>query len=153
MGFLFFGKKKKKQQHQAKAISSEQINSKQASNTSRTTDTKPKNDVKEVKEQQPKENITQEKDNNINKSEKTKNENVEQTKTENVEERKTKVLHVTPHPEGGWQIKGNNHKKALKRFETQALAIEEAKAMAESRGISYMIHKKDGRIRKKRYDK
>ncbi len=69
------------------------------------------------------------------------------------EKRVTKTLHVTPHPDGGWQIKGNNHKKALKRFETQAEAIAEAKKMADSRGINYTIHKKDGRIRKKRYDK
>lgn len=136
MGFLFFGRKKKKQ-------------NKVESNTTNKTNT-----VEETKNvESKKQEAPVEKQEPKQESKNTNTENIETTKEETTDERVTKVLHVTPHPDGGWQIKGNNHKKALKRFDTQAEAIAEAKIMADSRGINYMIHKKDGRVRKKRYDK
>ena len=43
--------------------------------------------------------------------------------------------------------------KALKLFDTQAEAIAFAKEKAENQDGSITIHKKDGKIRKQRYDR
>ncbi len=63
------------------------------------------------------------------------------------------VQHVTRHPDGGWQVKGSGNKRATIRTKTQAEAIEIAKKIAENKGTSYRIHKKDGKIRKTTYNK
>jgi hypothetical protein len=71
------------------------------------------------------------------------------------EEKKTKPrtqpYHITKHPDGGWQIKRGGADRALKRFDTQKEAIEYAKVIEKERGVSYIIHKADGSIRKKEY--
>jgi hypothetical protein len=56
---------------------------------------------------------------------------------------------VSPHPDGGWQVKVENGKKATKRFNTKAEAEEFAKGIADNQGSSVMRQKKDGKLQKK----
>jgi len=85
-----------------------------------------------------------------------KNQKDEDLKKEEVHEdskpkkRKT-VYHVTKHSLGGWQIKKAGGERAIKRFETQLKAIEYAKILEKEKGIAYVIHKADGKTRKKKY--
>lgn len=51
-----------------------------------------------------------------------------------------KNQHVTPHPQGGWQVKGAGNQRATVRTETQA----EARTIARA-----IVHGTDGRIREK----
>ena len=68
------------------------------------------------------------------------------------EEKKRKVSnHITKHPQGGWQIKKSGSTRALKRFRTQKEAIEFAKGLEDTTGTAYVIHKADGKTRKKTY--
>ena len=57
---------------------------------------------------------------------------------------------VSPHPEGGWQVKKANAQKALKKFKTKAEAEAYAKQVAANQGTSVVRQKKDGKIQKKR---
>lgn len=41
-----------------------------------------------------------------------------------------KNQHVTPHPKGGWQVKGDNNSKATVRTKTQKEAADKARAIA-----------------------
>ena len=41
-----------------------------------------------------------------------------------------KNQHVTPHPSGGWQVKGSGNSKATKRTSTQAEAVKIARSIA-----------------------
>ena len=56
---------------------------------------------------------------------------------------------VSPHPDGGWQVKKANAQKALKRFETKAEAEKYAKQVASNQKSSVVRQKKDGKIQKK----
>ena len=58
-------------------------------------------------------------------------------------------LHVTPHPNGGWQIKRDNAKRAIVRTPTQRDAIDLARPMSRKDGSELVIHRPDGRIRDK----
>lgn len=60
-----------------------------------------------------------------------------------------KPQHVTPHPDGGWQVKGAGNEKATKRTDTQKEAIDVAKSIAQNRQTEVVIHRPDGRIRDK----
>jgi hypothetical protein len=57
---------------------------------------------------------------------------------------------VSPHPDGGWQVKVEGGKKATKRFDTKAEAEKFAKEIAANQGSSVMRQKKDGKLQKKR---
>ena len=57
---------------------------------------------------------------------------------------------VSPHPDGGWQVKKANAQKALKRFKTKAEAEAYAKQVAANQGTTVVRQKKDGKIQKKR---
>ena len=61
--------------------------------------------------------------------------------------------HVSFREDGKWQVKFAKGSKALKLFDTQAEAIAFAKEKAENQDGSITIHKKDGKIRKQRYDR
>lgn len=79
-------------------------------------------------------------------------EEMNEIKEEPKEEKKRKVSnHITKHPQGGWQIKKSGSNRALKRFRTQKEAIEFAKGLEETTGTAYVIHKADGKTRKKTY--
>lgn len=57
---------------------------------------------------------------------------------------------VSPHPDGGWQVKRANAKVALKRFDTKAEAEEYAERVAANQGTYVVRKKKDGKIQKKK---
>ena len=60
-----------------------------------------------------------------------------------------KNVHVTPHPSGGWQVKGAGNGKATKVTSTQSAAIERAKPMAQNNKSELVIHRPNGQIRDK----
>ena len=60
-----------------------------------------------------------------------------------------KNQHVTPHPEGGWQIMGAGNERATKRTDTQAEAINIAREIAANQQSELVIHGTNGRIRQK----
>ncbi len=60
-----------------------------------------------------------------------------------------KNQHVLPHPEGGWQVKGEKNEKATVRTETQAEAIVIAREIAQNQKSELIIHRRNGQIRKK----
>ena len=56
--------------------------------------------------------------------------------------------HVTPHPDGGWQVTAPDGDRASARTPTQADAIERAREIVHnSGGGEVVIHGRDGRIR------
>ena len=58
-----------------------------------------------------------------------------------------KSQHVTPHRDGGWQVKGAGNEKATKRTDTQKEAIVFAKPIAINQKTEVVIHRPDGQIR------
>lgn len=60
-----------------------------------------------------------------------------------------KNQHVTPHPSGGWQVKGSGNSKATKRASTQAEAVKIARSIAINQKSELLIHGENGRIREK----
>lgn len=60
-----------------------------------------------------------------------------------------KNQHVTPHPQGGWQVKGAGNQRATVRTGTQAEAISIAKELAIKHNSELVIHGTNGRIREK----
>ncbi len=60
-----------------------------------------------------------------------------------------KNQHVTPHPDGGWQVKGVGNEKATVRTDTQAKAIEKGREIAKNQGTELVIHRPNGQIRDK----
>lgn len=57
--------------------------------------------------------------------------------------------HVTPHKNGGWQVKGAGNSRATARTDTQADAIRRARDIAINKGSEVVIHGRNGQIRKK----
>ena len=55
--------------------------------------------------------------------------------------------HVTPHKNGGWQVKGAGNSRATARTSTQAEAYQIAKAIATNKHSEVVVHGKNGRIR------
>ena len=60
-----------------------------------------------------------------------------------------KNQHVTPHPGGGWQVKGSGNSKATKVTSTQAQAIKVGRKIANNQKSELLIHGTDGKIRAK----
>ena len=60
-----------------------------------------------------------------------------------------KDQHVTPHPDGGWQVKGAGNSKATLITDTQQQAIDRAREISKNQESELVIHKKDGTIRDK----
>lgn len=60
-----------------------------------------------------------------------------------------KNQHVTQHPDGGWQVKGEGNEKATVRTNTQKEAIDIARDIAKKQDSELVIHGTDGRIRQK----
>ncbi|UUM13459.1 DUF2188 domain-containing protein [Clostridiaceae bacterium HFYG-1003] len=60
-----------------------------------------------------------------------------------------KNQHVTPHPKGGWQVKGSGNSKATVRTRTQAEAVKSARKIAANQKSEVVIHGQTGRIRAK----
>jgi hypothetical protein len=62
---------------------------------------------------------------------------------------KGKNQHVTPSPNGGWQIKGAGNSKATRITETQQEAIDAARNIAINQQSELIIHNRRGQIREK----
>lgn len=60
-----------------------------------------------------------------------------------------KNQHVTPHPDGGWQVKGAGNDRATVRTDTQAEAISIAREIARNQESELIIHRPNGQIREK----
>lgn len=60
-----------------------------------------------------------------------------------------KNQHVTPHPAGGWQVKGEGNSKATVRTSTQKEAIDRARAISKNQGSELVIHRLNGMIKDK----
>lgn len=60
-----------------------------------------------------------------------------------------KDQHVTPHPDGGWQVKGAGNSRATVRTKTQSEAIDIARSISRNQGSELVIHRPNGRIRAK----
>ena len=60
-----------------------------------------------------------------------------------------KNQHVTPHPNGGWQVKGAGNERATVRTTTQTEAIAVARNIAINQGAEVVIHRPNGQIREK----
>jgi uncharacterized protein YdaT len=58
-----------------------------------------------------------------------------------------KVYHVTPVAEGGWQVKGEDAKRASSTHAKKEEAVARAKELAKGQALGQVIiHKKDGTI-------
>jgi len=62
---------------------------------------------------------------------------------------KGKNQHVTPHPAGGWQVKGAGNTRATVRTATQKEAAAIARIIAQNQHSERVIHGENGRIRAK----
>ena len=60
-----------------------------------------------------------------------------------------KNQHVTPHPDGGWQVKGAGNNRATVRTNTQAQAIDIGRTISSNQGSELVIHRPNGQIRAK----
>lgn len=60
-----------------------------------------------------------------------------------------KNQHVTPHPGGGWQVKGGGNTRATVRTSTQSEAIGIARKISQNQGSELVIHRPNGQIRDK----
>lgn len=60
-----------------------------------------------------------------------------------------KNQHVTPHPKGGWQVKGSGNSRATVRTTTQSDAINIARDIAINKQAEVVIHRPNGKIRDK----
>jgi len=60
-----------------------------------------------------------------------------------------KNQHVTPHPNGGWQVKGAGNQRATAITHTQANAISIARGIAINQQSEVVIHRPNGQIRDK----
>ena len=60
-----------------------------------------------------------------------------------------KNQHVTPHPNGGWQVKGAGNSRATARTTTQREAIGIARQISRNQGSELVIHRSNGQIRDK----
>ena len=57
--------------------------------------------------------------------------------------------HVTPHPNGGWQVKGAGNSRATVRTATQKAAIQIAIEISKNQKSEMVIHRTNGQIREK----
>lgn len=55
--------------------------------------------------------------------------------------------HVTPHPNGGWQVKRAGGARATVRTETQEQAINVARDIARNQHSELFVHRPNGQIR------
>ena len=61
----------------------------------------------------------------------------------------SKNQHVTPRPDGLWQVKGEGNSRATKVTHTQNQAIDIAREISRNQGSELVIHGVNGQIRAK----
>ena len=169
MGFLFWGKKKKKENIKEEIKIEEKVVEEKKEEPKVAVEVPAKGEIKEKKEK----NVTTKKTTvkktasakkvtvkpaSENKATKKEIEIKKEEKT--TEDKATrmapskKVYHVSLRKDDGkWQVKYGGGKKAIKLFDTQAEAIKFAESRADSQDGYISIHKKDGKIRKQDYSK
>ena len=57
--------------------------------------------------------------------------------------------HITPHPDGGWQVKAAGATRATIRTKTQAQAYGIGRQIAMNQSAELFIHNKHGQIRER----
>ena len=57
--------------------------------------------------------------------------------------------YVTPHPKGGWQVRGENNTRATVRTDTKKEAMDIGRQIARNQGSELVWSGKDGRIQGK----
>lgn len=60
-----------------------------------------------------------------------------------------KNQHVTPHPQGGWQVKSEGATRATVRTTTKREAIDIARSISRNQGSELFIHGRNGQIRER----
>ena len=55
--------------------------------------------------------------------------------------------HVTPHPDGGWQVKAAGASRATVRTDTQIEASAIGRQIAINQGSELFVHNRQGQIR------
>lgn len=60
-----------------------------------------------------------------------------------------KNQHITPHPKGGWQVKGAGNSRATVRTDTQKQAINVGRSIEKNQQAELVIHRPNGQIRDK----
>lgn len=60
-----------------------------------------------------------------------------------------KNQHVTPNPNGGWNVKGAGNSKSTVNVATQKEAIKIATGIAKIQKSEVVIHNREGKIREK----
>lgn len=60
-----------------------------------------------------------------------------------------KNQHVVPHPNGGWQVRGEENTRATACTITQREAIGIARTISRNQGSELVIHRPNGQIRDK----
>ena len=60
-----------------------------------------------------------------------------------------KNQHITPHPKGGWQVKGANNSRATVRTHTKAEAISIGRQISKNQHSEMVILGNDGQIQDK----
>ena len=60
-----------------------------------------------------------------------------------------KNQHVVPHPDGGWQVKGEGNARATVRTTTQREAIDVARTISQRLVSDLVIHRPNCQIRDK----
>lgn len=58
-----------------------------------------------------------------------------------------KNQHATPHPKGGWQVKGADNARATVRTKTQREAVLIAREIARNQRSECFTHGRNGQIR------
>ena len=60
-----------------------------------------------------------------------------------------KNQHITPHRDGGWQVKAAGSNRATIRTETQQQAVEIGRTIARNQESELFIHGRNGQIRER----
>lgn len=82
-----------------------------------------------------------------------KNDEKKNSAQEKKDNSRGRVYHVSERKEDDkWAVKGEGDARAVKLFDTQAEAIDYARTLADNQDGRIVIHKRDGTIRKLRYD-
>lgn len=63
--------------------------------------------------------------------------------------KKINTIHVTPHSDGGWQVKRPDAERASYRTPTQSEGFDKARDIARREGLEVCIHGQNGQIRDK----
>ena len=60
-----------------------------------------------------------------------------------------KNVHITPHPNGGWQVKESGNTQATSKHTTQLEAITYGREKAINQQTELFIHRTNGQIRER----